>query len=70
MSAGKVPDKANVELRRRVDAVFALAQKHGINVKIDIRWPDGLRVRSRTLNARELAARANRATTVAEPEPP
>ncbi len=37
---------------------FALADKHGVGVKMEIRWPDGLRISKRTLNAREKAARA------------
>jgi len=50
MTTSKNPDAV---LREMVDALFAHANARGIRLKVDIRWPDGLRCSQRTFTERE-----------------
>lgn len=41
LGSGPCPDRAQVKLRRMVDALFAHAHANGIAMKLEIRIPEG-----------------------------
>lgn len=63
---GAVNPEWHLELMAMEARLFEFAREHGVKLKLEIRWPDGLRTSKRSLNDRELAANAKHAERAKE----